>query len=77
MLYDRLFDLFWKPFGLVARVLLSFRFVQSRFAPWILGASVGSWPERVTEIDPDDLVDLPAETRELNLRKARAVTPEN
>lgn len=70
--YDRVFSIAWKPFSLIARVLLIFRFVQrSRFAPFVLGAVAGSWPERVREIDEDDLSELDPETRELILRKAR------
>lgn len=52
--YDRLFDFFWTPFALIAKVLIEFRFVQrSRFAPWVLGACVGRWPEKV-ELTEDE-----------------------
>lgn len=52
-LYTRIFDFFWTPFALLVRILIEFKFVQrSRFAPWVLGACVGRWPERV----PDDEV---------------------
>lgn len=73
MFYDRLFDFFWKPFSLLARALLSFRFVQrSGFAPWILGAVQGSWPERVRDVNElGDLSELSEEDRELVMRKAK------
>lgn len=73
-LYTRLFDFFWKPFAFIAGLLLRSRWIQrSRFAPYVLGATIGRWPEEV-EIDPADLEDLDPETRELILKRARRRT---
>lgn len=71
--YDHLFSIFWKPFSLLAKLFLSFRFVQrSRFAPPVLGAVHGSWPERVRDVNElGDLSLLTDEQKELVLRKAR------
>lgn len=70
-MYDRLFEIFWKPFSLLAKLLLSFKCVQrSRFAPFVLGAKVGRWGERVGEEDLGDLSELSPADRELVRRKA-------
>ena len=70
--YTRLFDFFWTPIRLIAKVLIEFRFIQRRrFAPYVLGACIGRWPERVRDIDPAALELLSPEDREKVLRKSR------
>jgi hypothetical protein len=70
-IYTRIFDFFWAPFAAIAKVLIEFKFIQrSRFAPWVLGACVRRWPERVTDINPEDLELLSPEDRELVLNRA-------
>lgn len=52
-MYTCVFDFFWTPFRLIAKVLIKFIFVQrSRFAPYVLGACIGRWPERVSDDEP-------------------------
>ena len=47
-LYDHLWYFFWSPISLVAKIFIEFRWVQrSRFAPWVLGACWGVWPDKV------------------------------
>ena len=56
-LYTRIFDYLWTPFRLIAKALIEFRSVQrSRFPPYVLGACVGRWPERVSE--PNEVDDV-------------------
>ena len=56
--YTRLFYFFWSPIAFVAKILIECRSVQrSRFALWVLGASVGSWPRKVPDDQPLEIED--------------------
>lgn len=46
--YEHLWDFFWTPIAVTASFSIRFRVVRrSRFAPWVLGACYGRWPERI------------------------------
>ena len=69
--YTKVWDFCWTPIRFIAGIFLSREWLP-RFAPWIIGACVGRWPERV----PDD--ERSAEDREQieTIRRIRRVSAE-
>jgi hypothetical protein len=45
--YTRLWDLFWLPIGLISKLCWRFRLFPEQWAPWLLGARFGRWPEKI------------------------------
>jgi hypothetical protein len=69
-LYDKVWDFCWSPIRWVAGVLLSHEWFP-RFAPWILAAHLGRWPEKIAddELSKDEFEELVRMNRELRERK--------
>lgn len=45
--YTRLWDLFWLPIRLIAKVCWHFKLLPKKWAPWLFGSTLGRYPEQV------------------------------
>ena len=45
--YTRLWDVFWLPIRLFAKLLLRTKLVPAQWKPWLFGAALGRWPEKI------------------------------
>jgi hypothetical protein len=74
-MYERLWDLFWKPLGVLAKFLMRSRSLQrSQMAPYLFGMRFGRWPEAIPaeeDISDDELEELIEKHRELMDKKRR------
>jgi hypothetical protein len=59
--YTRLWDFLWWPIAFVAGMFLSHEWLP-QFAPWIIGARLGRWPEKVNISDSQICTDDDCET---------------
>ena len=48
--YTRLWDCFWLPIRLFAKLLLQTKLYRPRWTPWLFGALLGRWPQRINDI---------------------------
>lgn len=47
--YTRLWDFFWLPIRLFAKLLLQTKLFRSRWTPWLFGALLGRWPKKIND----------------------------
>jgi hypothetical protein len=68
--YDKVWDFFWIPIRCVAGTFLSHEWFP-RFAPWILAARLGRWPEKIAddELSKEEFDELVRVNRQLRERK--------
>ncbi len=45
--YTWLWDLFWLPIRLFAKLLLQTNLFPSHWTPWLFGARLGRWPKKI------------------------------
>ena len=47
--YTHLWDFFWLPIRLLAKLLLQTKLCRRRWTPWLFGALLGRWPEKIND----------------------------
>jgi hypothetical protein len=47
--YTRLWDLFWLPIGFLSKLLWQWKLFQPHWTPWLFGARLGRWPEKIND----------------------------
>ena len=47
--YTHLWGFFWMPIRLFAKLLLESKLFPSRWTPWLFGARLGRWPEKIKD----------------------------
>ena len=71
-LYDKVWDFCWSPFRWVAGIFLSHEWFPW-FAPWILAARLGRWPEKIAddELSKEEFNELVRMNRQLREQKRK------
>jgi hypothetical protein len=47
--YTRLWDLFWLPIGFISKLLIQSKLLPPHWIPWLVGARLGRWPEKIND----------------------------
>jgi hypothetical protein len=47
--YTWLWDLAWRPIGLLSRLAWQLRLFPAHWAPWLFGSRFGRWPEKIND----------------------------
>lgn len=47
--YTRLWDFFWLPIRIFAKLLLQTKLFPPQWTPWLFGARLGRWPEKIND----------------------------
>jgi hypothetical protein len=78
--YTWLWDFFWLPIRLFAKLLLQTKLFPAKWKPWLFGAGLGRWPEKINDEhytlcrNPDCEICRSLLPRELDIDHEREIT---